>query len=282
MAGCSAIARRAARALPSTKRSLAICALALVVVSASERAKAQVDVDLELVLAVDASGSVDQQEYALQIQGIAASFRDETVLAALRSGAQGRIAVALVTWADSATPKDVSPWHLIADAASAESFARLVESFPRRVLGGTGIGEAVEFSARQFDKNGLTSTRRVIDLSGDGRETTPRDFVVSPSLARVFALNRGITINALAILTDEPDLEAYYRAEIVGGPGAFTLAVTSYRDFAQAIRAKLIREIEYRPDMSESRQPGLFPTPRAQMSSAPMKRTAKRARGTKP
>ncbi len=74
-------------------------------VSAFGRAEAQVDVDLELVLAVDASGSVDQQEYALQIQGIAASFRDETVLAALRSGAQGRIAVALVTWADSATPR---------------------------------------------------------------------------------------------------------------------------------------------------------------------------------
>jgi hypothetical protein len=80
--------------------------------------------------------------------------------------------------------------------------------------------------------------------------------VVTPKLARVFALNRGITINALAILTDEPDLEAYYRAQIVGGPGAFTLAAASYEDFAKAIRAKLIREIEYRPDMSETGPPG--------------------------
>ena len=259
----------------------AIVALAgsLPLLAASPAAAQDRPVDLELVLAVDASGSVDQQEYALQTSGIAASFRDERVLAALRSGALGRIAVALVTWADSTTPKDVSPWHLIADAASAEDFARLVESFPRRVLGGTGIGEAVEFSARQFDKNGLTSTRRVIDLSGDGPETTPRDFVVSPNLARVFALNRGITINALAILTDEPDLEAYYRAEIVGGPGAFTLAVTSYQDFAKAIRTKLIREIEYRPDLSETKQPGLSPAPRAQMSSARIKRTVNRAGG---
>jgi hypothetical protein len=252
------------------KGILAAGALALaLVLSASVLtagpADAPVDVDLELVLAVDASGSVDQREYALQTQGIAASFRDQTVLAALRSGAQGRIAVALVTWADSATPKDVSPWHVIADAASAEGFARLVEGFPRRVRGGTGIGEAVAFSARQFDKNGLTGSRRVIDLSGDGPETTPRDFVVTPKLARVFALNRGITINALAILTDEPDLEAYYRAEIVGGPGAFTLAVGSYGDFATAIRAKLIREIEYRPNMSETGQPGRSPAQVARM-----------------
>jgi hypothetical protein len=154
---------------------------------------------------------------------------------------------------------------VIADAASAEGFARLVEGFPRRVRGGTGIGEAVAFSARQFDKNGLTGSRQVIDLSGDGSQTTPRDFVVTPKLARVFALNRGITINALAILTDEPDLEAYYRTEIVGGPGAFTLAVGSYGDFATAIRAKLIREIEYRPNMSETGQPGRPPAQVARM-----------------
>jgi hypothetical protein len=271
------VARLAAIALPCTKRTLAAWALALVVVSVAGRAVAQVDVDLELVLAVDASGSVDQREYALQTGGIAAGFRDETVLAALQSGAQGQIAVALVTWADSATPKDVSPWHLIADAASAERFARMAESFPRRVLGGTGIGEAVEFSARQFDRNGLTGSRRVIDLSGDGSETTPRDFVVTPKLARVFALNRGITINALAILTDEPDLEAYYRAQIVGGPGAFTLAVASYEDFAKAIRAKLIREIEYRPEMSETGPPG-----QSSIQLARTKPSVKSARGATP
>jgi hypothetical protein len=117
----------------------------------------------------------------------------------------------------------------------------------------------------------------VIDLSGDGSETTPRDFVVTPKLARVFALNRGITINALAILTDEPDLEAYYRAQIVGGPGAFTLAVASYEDFAKAIRAKLIREIEYRPEMSETGPPG-----QSSIQLARTKPSVKSARGATP
>lgn len=228
-------------------------ALTLAAVWTPAAAEAPREVDLELVLAVDASGSVDAREFELQTSGIAAGFRDEAVLAALRSGVHGRIAVALVIWADSSTPKDASPWHVIADRTDAETFARMVESYPRRVRGGTGIGEAVAFSARQFSGNGLAGTRRVIDLSGDGAETTPRDFVLTPRLARIFALSRGITINALAILTDEPDLESYYRSEIVGGPGAFVLSATSYEDFARAIRTKLLREIEYRPKVSHGR-----------------------------
>ena len=43
-------------------------------------------VDLKLVLAVDASGSVDTEEYALQLSGIAAGFRDPGVRTAIRSG----------------------------------------------------------------------------------------------------------------------------------------------------------------------------------------------------
>ena len=59
-----------------------------------------------------------------------------------------------------------------------------------------------------------------------------------------------MTVNGLAILTDEPDLESYYREEVISGPGAFTMAVATYEDFAEAMRRKLIREIRYRPDVS--------------------------------
>ena len=66
-------------------------------------------VDLELVLAVDASGSVNETEYRLQTGGIAAGFRDPAVIDAIRRGSHGRIAVALVVWADATVPKDQSP-----------------------------------------------------------------------------------------------------------------------------------------------------------------------------
>ena len=215
--------------------------------------RAQTEVDLQLVLAVDGSGSVDEREYALQTAGIAAAFREPEVLEAIAEGFHGRIGVSLVTWAESAGDKDFSPWHVVSDLESAERFARLVESFPRRVIGGTGIGRALFFSMRRIERSGLTSPRRVIDLSGDGAESTSRYFRVETSQSRARARADGITINGLAILTDEPDLEAYYRAEVISGPGAFTMAVADYEDFAEAMKRKLIREIRYRPDVSRLR-----------------------------
>ena len=47
-------------------------------------AAAGAPVELELVLAVDASSSVDDGEFALQMQGIAAAFRNPDVQAAIR------------------------------------------------------------------------------------------------------------------------------------------------------------------------------------------------------
>ena len=38
-------------------------------------------------------------------------------------------------------------------------------------------------------------------------------------------------------------MEAYYLAAVVGGAGSFAMPAADYKDFATAIRAKLIREI---------------------------------------
>ncbi len=213
-------------------------------------ARGESEVDLELVLAVDASGSVDETEFRLQLSGIAAAFRDPAVLAAIEKGFHGRIAVALQIWAESAHPKDASPWRIVADGPSAARFADLVETYPRRVAGGTGIGAAILHGVKMIERNGIEATRRVMDISGDGEETTFREFNVAPWQARHRAVSRGVTINGLAILSDDPNLESYYRREIISGPGAFTLAVQSYADFASAMRQKLIREIEARPQVS--------------------------------
>ena len=54
-------------------------------------------VDLELVLAVDASGSVSDEEFNLQLHGLAEAFRDRSVSQAIRAtgdlgdGPHGRI-----------------------------------------------------------------------------------------------------------------------------------------------------------------------------------------------
>ncbi|MEQ9641034.1 MAG: DUF1194 domain-containing protein [Alphaproteobacteria bacterium] len=214
-------------------------------------ASAETSVDLELVLAVDASGSVDDGEFALQMGGIAAAFRDPEIIEAITGGPLGRIAVAVVIWSDAQRPKDVLAWRLIRDRATAEAFAARVLRHPRKIpAGGTGIGAAVMFAVKQIESNDITGTRRVVDVSGDGRETTFREWMVPPTRARAHAIRRRVTVNGLAILTDEPQLDDYYRDEVVGGPGSFVQVAQSYDDFAVAIRRKLLREIRYGPPVA--------------------------------
>ncbi|SMF60562.1 Protein of unknown function [Tistlia consotensis] len=204
--------------------------------------------DLLLVLAVDASGSVDDGEYALQLGGIAAALRAPEVQQAIAEGARGSIAVNLAVWSEANRPKDSSGWQRIDGPASAERVAQLIERFPRRVVrGGTGIGKALQYAAWQIGQSGLAADRKVIDVSGDGSETPFREWSLDIAQGRAFALLRGITINGLAIVQDEPGLADYYRRHLIGGAGAFVEVASGYADFAAAIRRKLIREIEGRP-----------------------------------
>jgi hypothetical protein len=220
-------------------------------------ARAQEAVDLQLVLAIDGSGSIDEEELALQIGGIATAFRDAEVQAAIAAGPLQRIAVAAIIWAEANLPKDTLPWHLVQDRDSAERFAAAVAGFRRKVaIGGTGIGKAIVTAVRLIDRSGYTSGRRVVDLSGDGEETAFRDYSVPVDQARAVAASRGVTVNGLAILSDEPELDVYYRRSVIVGPGAFVMTAGSFQDFARAVRLKLLREIEDRPLISRWLPPG--------------------------
>ena len=232
------------------RRSLLATLIAAAMLLSPSYAMAQERVDLELVLAVDASGSVDNAEFALQLGGIAAAFQSPDVQAAIARGPIGRIAVALTVWAAAELPTAKGLWFVIADPGNAAAFADYVARFPRTVGGGTGIGSGIGASVTHMDRNRFVGTRRVIDVSGDGRETQPRDYVVMMPQARQMADARGITINGLAILNEDPMLERYYREAVITGPGAFVMSVAGFEDFADAIRRKLVREIEGLPNVA--------------------------------
>ena len=53
-------------------------------------------------------------------------------------------------------------------------------------------------------------------------------------------------------MNEVPDLADYYRAEVSGGPGAFVEVAHDYEDFAEAMKRKLRREIEWRPQVSNA------------------------------
>ena len=220
-----------------------ILAIAGLPVLAADTTSTHQKVDVELVQAIDASASVDDEEWRLQLAGIAAAFRDKEVLAAIKAGPTGRIAVALMSWADAAIPKDASDWFIIDSFESADTFARLVERFPRRPVGGTGIGSALAEAVRLMEFNDIDGARQVVDVSGDGAETAPGGAAFSLPEAISMADAYGVTVNGLAIVTQEKDLEEYYRNHVVTGPGHFVLKANDYVAFRAAVRAKLIREI---------------------------------------
>lgn len=237
-------------------KRLAALGLALCLPLGAARAELMT-VDLELVLAIDASGSVDDGEFRLQVEGIAAAFRDPSVQAAIAKQPLGRIVVSLEVWAESNRPKDFSPWFVVSDAASAEAFAATVESWPRRIAnGGTGIGKALQYGTNALITNAYGADRMVIDLSGDGKETPPSDWTLSTADGRAFARSHGVDINALAILNDEPGLDQYFRDEVITGQQSFVLAIEDYDGYAEAMRIKLIREIEAEPHVSRLEDAG--------------------------
>lgn len=202
-------------------------------------------VDLALVLAVDASASVDGQEFQLQLSGIAAGFRDPAVLEAIRSGPEHRIAAELLVWADHQVPKDRTGFFVLSTPADAEDFARLVEHFPRTQDGATGIGEGIAASLHDLDGLAFNAARRIIDVSGDGRETPAREYVVLLPQARAMAWERHVTINGLAITNEEADIAQYYADSVILGADSFVIPARDYSDFAQAMRRKLLREIQW-------------------------------------
>ena len=200
-------------------------------------------VDLVLVQACDASGSVEPREWKLELDGIAAAFRNPEVLAAIKRGPRSRIAVVLLSWADAGRPKDVSAWFVIDSRETAEAFARMVEHFPRRPEGGTGIGSAIAEAVRMIQQSAFAPARKIIDVSGDGSETPPRLPAVRLPQAISMADAFGMTINGLAIVNEEPDIEQYYREHVVTGPDHFVVLADSYESFSHAYLVKLLREL---------------------------------------
>ena len=197
-------------------------------------------VDLALALAADCSGSVHAQHYTLQQRGYAEAFRSKEVKQAIRGGIHGAIAVAYYQWSGYRLQNLILPWTVLASEDDIMSFAMQMENAERTIFGGgTSPSGAIEFGHRLLTDLPVQAPRRVIDISGDGRNNTGPP----PVEARRAALDAGIVINGLPILHMELDIDEYYEKFIIGGPGAFMVPARDYESFAAAVRRKLVLEI---------------------------------------
>ena len=193
---------------------------------------------LALVLAVDVSASITADSYLLEHDGIARAFANPRLVDAI-SASPGGIEVLVLEWSDPDKIAVTVDWTRVADAPSAAAFAAAVRATRRSSDGLTAIGPALLAAEAAFDRLPEPAARRVIDLSGDGMA----NFGSPPAAARDRIVAAGIAINGLAILTDEPWLEDYYRDNLIGGPSAFVVAARTFESFADAMLRKLTQEV---------------------------------------
>jgi hypothetical protein len=237
---------------------VACCVAIIVTMNTSGTAKDYVD--LELVLAVDVSRSMDQDEQRLQRDGYVAAFRDAQVQKAIRSGPNGRIAITYVEWAGQTIQSSVIPWRILGSAKDTLAFADELAAKPISRARKTSISAVLQKSVQLFASSPVQGLRRVIDVSGDG----PNNSGGPVMSARDRVVASGIVINGLAIAVapgagwystfDLPDLDQYYKDCVMGGPGSFVLSIKKKKEFATAIRQKLLLEIA---GMSPTRRPVL-------------------------
>ncbi|HLF21284.1 MAG TPA: DUF1194 domain-containing protein [Aestuariivirga sp.] len=210
-------------------------------------AQAAERVSLELVLAVDVSLSVNDIEYALQMQGIANAFRDAEIAALIASHERG-VAVVMTQWTGTRNAKVPLAWRVLTDDASAAAYADAVARLPRAEFGNfTAIGHAISFAVELLETNAYRGDERKIDVSGDGQSNSGPE----PSEMRLEALAQGIIINGLAITNNDPQLASYYAAHVIAGPAAFVIRAEDFENFAEAFRRKLKRELS--PKIAQNR-----------------------------
>jgi hypothetical protein len=245
-------------------RFLVACAFAILGGVSAALAEDRIEVDVELFLAVDVSRSMQPFELEIQRRGYAAALTSPEVLDAIQSGLIGEIALTYVEWAGLGAKRVIVPWTRVATAEDARAVAEKITAHFDPGMRRTSISDALAHAARDIRTNAYHGLRRVIDVSGDG----PNNQGQPVTSVRDQVLAQGITINGLPLMTRDgwsdrwgiDDLDTYYRNCVIGGPGAFVIAVHDWDQFAEAVRQKLVLEIAGRAP------PRIY---RAQMQHAP-------------
>ena len=209
---------------------------------------------LALALALDVSGSVDEYEYVLQMNGIATALADGDVQAALFAIPDVPVTVAIYEWSSSSYQQMIVDWRPLHDISDLEDIRSILLSWRRAPAPeATGLGAALAFGTKLF-QNAPACWDQTLDVSADGKNN---DWPVPTRLREEGRLGT-MNVNALVVAKDfkstmdmTPDgvaeLTAYFQARIIHGPGAFVEVAQGYEDYATAMSRKLLRELSTLP-----------------------------------
>ncbi len=227
-----------------------------VIVALFATSTAQAQCRQALALGFDVSGSVDEEEYRLQLDGLATALADPEVRHAFLITPHTPVRLMMFEWSGPRDQRIVLPWTDIQDDTDLDALiATLQNTLPARARDNdTAIADAMIFGARELLQH-QDCWLRTLDISGDG----PDNIGLHPQSVTEDVLG-DITINGLVIVPNSranvsknrsksETLLSYYMIHVIRGPGAFVEAAADHRDFADAMRRKLIRELRL-PNLS--------------------------------
>lgn len=204
---------------------------------------------LALALGLDVSGSVDDREYRLQMDGLAAALQSPEVQAQVLALPAAPIWLAIYEWSGSGYQRLVVDWTPLRRESDITTIAATLRTRPRpSSAGATAIGQAMYFADYLFRQRPGCQAY-TLDLAGDG-ESNDGQF---PQVVRREDRFEGVTINGLVIASGDTmghgerqmemmALSAYFRTRVIWGPGAFIEIARGFEDFERAMTRKLLRE----------------------------------------
>ena len=192
--------------------------------------------EVALAFAIDVSGSISDEDYRIQMNGLAEGLRDPMVTHTL---ARGDSAVMVLLWSGRGEQLVAIDWRHMTTEAHVASFATEVENLPRPFgRSATALGEALGAIAAAMTQ-APACDRLVVDISGDGRSNEG----VLPRHQRDALELMNVTVNAIVVDVEGGDVHNYYENEIIHGPDAFSVVVSDSDDYASQMRRKLYREL---------------------------------------
>lgn len=204
-----------------------------------------------LALGLDVSGSVNDLEYRLQIEGIAEALDTSKVRRALTIRPDATVDLLVYEWSGPQNSAVILPWTTILNEQVVSKVITKIRTTQRRqTTPGTALGLAMREGATYLSSRSHCQ-HRTLNLSSDGRSNLgPLPMDVKPEIEIT-----NITINALVIEARNSssqnetqkqigDLQRYFKANVIVGSNSFVEIAFSFENYAKSMARKLEKELE--------------------------------------
>jgi len=210
--------------------------------------------DVNIITGIDVSDSITADDEWLQYTGLSRGVVDDRFRQRVAEGEHRRVGFMAFTWSSGGEVQIVVPWTIIETPADAARVASQFDNAPRidrsgfgayRPLslnqgpgGMTDIAEALTSALLLAEGAPFPARRSVVNILSNGVDNNGQN----PSSVRDQAILQGVTINGI-VFGERRGLADYFRANIIGGAGAFLMEIEQPADLPAALERKFWQDL---------------------------------------